>query len=577
MRHYDLTWKGSGYGFLKFNYAVIANHHTPTGPPPFEPEDFPISGANMPEAFCLSVSSLNSSLYFNDDGYGGGLIDLELEVWDWQDLSATEVILESVPIGPPPGEIWLGPVTLDTYEPGGTSHSGIYRFMGIGGTPPASGELELQITVVDNSITYGASWFQGLLPMDNPFYFVPVYTCLKLKVQIYEVVMDWIPVEGQTGVQLSKTPDQGSRPPELTVFSEDPGESRGITLMQWANLFFEWEDDYSDYTDDFPWLCSDSLLDINHFEMVFDGRHLAFTTYSQNPSPPFTYPKSSHIGLIAEESGKLDPMDGLITLTGYNYWVDLGDISTGVFGYDGTEFGQDENLYFTYGYSTIPDNPEPGNSTPDDGAIFFARWLWPYDISIDPNPLCRMAAYGLSARDPVNPGPINDFEPRDQRIGVDDNTGIYLVDKNPPHPDYDWAEFFYMLDDFDMLHMVIVEWEYPSEVIYVAGVEASTWGGTPVDVEVAPAFTYTAWSPWGWSEVLIDKGNGTWTVMTLLWDCTQDPPMVFILDETEPLPGTPSALDVDNTDFEVHVIAEVDDKVEATVFEWYDNLTGGDG
>ena len=564
IRHYVVSWMDADYPFLVFNYAVAANHRAPTGPPPFEPQDFPISGANMAEAFCISASVVDNSLYFNDDGYGGGAIDLDAEIWDWQGLGSTEVTVESVQ----PGIVL--PVVSGEHQPGHTSYSDIYHFFGVIGFPKAPGDLELLITATDKSITFGGCWINGLLSKDNPYYYKPVYTCQKISVNVPEVIMDWIPKDGQTGVQLSKTPDQGSRPPDLAVFSEDPNQSRGVTLTQWAQLFMEWKDGYNSDADDFPWLDGNFLNDVNHIDFTLDGRKCAITSFTQENFGG-GYIRSQLIGLINEQTG--DYGKGFHGYFGFgNYIRDMGDVSTGIIGFDGSENGQDANVYFVDGYSTIDGNPDPDNPIPDDGAYYVHDWLWPYWVPDGPLPAFALSIFGISARDPNNPGPIKDFEPRNQRLGVDDNTGVYLTGINPGHPPTDWAEFFYILDNAGMLHMLITEFQYPSQTIYVAGMPPETWQGTAIDVEVAPAFTYTDWSPWGWSEVLIDKGNGTWVVMTLLWDPTQNPPVVYVIDITDPLPGTPLALDVDNTDFELHVIAGVGEKVQATVFEWFDNF-----
>jgi hypothetical protein len=197
----------------------------------------------------------------------------------------------------------------------------------------------------------------------------------------------------------------------------------------------------------------------------------------------------------------------------------------------------------------------------------FFRWLSPY---YDGSTLyiSQLGVYGLSTQTPGEAGPVDDTDPREHRLGVDDNSGTYFT----THSETDYAEFFYWVDNQNYLHMAIVEFDDPIDFIYVAAATDSNWGGQLVDVEVAPAYTGTEWSPYGWSCVLIDKGNNTWTVMTLLWDLSGTELEVYVLDETDPLPGIPVALDVDNTDFELHVLALDGTTIEATVFKWYDNI-----
>ena len=265
--------------------------------------------------------------------------------------------------------------------------------------------------------------------------------------------MDWLPVDGQTGVELPGEPEQGARPPDLSVFSASQGESRGVTLFQEYPIekFVEWNDGYSTLEDEIPWLFGYYLNDVSHFDITIDGgvygKVLQATSYSHT-SVSGAYPRSSNTYLLHEANG--EKVFGGISLKSFGqpfYYMDFGDVSCAVIGHDGSDKGQDENFYSIGGYSTMPGgNPDPDNPVPDNGEYKMMQWYYPYDLFTDPNLFQRLRVFGMSARDPVDPGPIEDFEPRDQHLGVDDNTGVYLDWYGPGHPDYEWAEFFYVWD-----------------------------------------------------------------------------------------------------------------------------------
>lgn len=575
-RHYDLSWAGDGfpYDFFVFNYAVVASYDWPTGEPPFDLDSFSITTSNMAEAFCLTAYEVSNGLY-HDGVEGGGSLDLDVEVWDWQTLDYTKVTVESIEPG------ILGPVTVDTYDPGSTSYSGIFHFVEVEGNPLTTGTIDLLLTATDESETYGSAWFLGLLPPGNDFYDEYVYSLQIFTVSVaaeeQELEMYWYPVEGQTGISLSPPPNQGIRNPDLGVFSEGDDQSRGTVVRQDNNIFNEWNDGYTSLAGTFPWVYGDLMKPFNHLDLSINGQHCQLITHSQTATVP-PNPDSSFAAMLSTSNGYLPPFDGsehlVWVMAGFDptaYWLDIGDASGAVVGYDESSNGSDDNSYFVASYSTAPGNES--QTGPHDGMYQFFRWISPYfdgtTLYLD-----QIGVYGMSTQDPVEAGPIDDTETREHRLGVDDNTGTYFSGTTPPHPETDWAEFFYIIDNQNWLHMCIVEFDDPITFIYVAGATEENWDGDIVDVEVAPAYTGTdpPLTGWGWSEVLIDKGDNTWTVMTLFWDISEDPLAVYILHETDPLPGTPLALDVDNTDFELHVLANNSGTIEATVFKWYDNI-----
>jgi len=88
-RHYHIDFNGG----LKFNYAVDANWEPIEGNPPFEPEDY-LPEANRPEAWAISVTEVENSLWY-DGGYSGGDLKLLIDVYDHYNANQNFVWLDS--------------------------------------------------------------------------------------------------------------------------------------------------------------------------------------------------------------------------------------------------------------------------------------------------------------------------------------------------------------------------------------------------------------------------------------------------------------------------------------------------
>jgi len=82
-RHYTLaipTFPSS----LIFNYAIDASWEKPANDPPMIPDDFPIT-ANMPEPYAVISNELFNSIYYDENiPEQGGMLQLEIHVYDWQ-------------------------------------------------------------------------------------------------------------------------------------------------------------------------------------------------------------------------------------------------------------------------------------------------------------------------------------------------------------------------------------------------------------------------------------------------------------------------------------------------------------
>ncbi|MFH1676831.1 MAG: PKD domain-containing protein, partial [bacterium] len=89
-RHYKIDFANG----MQFNYAVDANWQQPEGDPPFNPEDY-APEANRPEAWAVSVSEIENTLYNNGGGDSGGNLKLEINVMDHFNADLNAIWLDS--------------------------------------------------------------------------------------------------------------------------------------------------------------------------------------------------------------------------------------------------------------------------------------------------------------------------------------------------------------------------------------------------------------------------------------------------------------------------------------------------
>ena len=174
-RHYQLDFQTPSK-FLVFNYAIIANYDWPTGSPPYTKNDFPIATANGQEAFCLNATEISNTLWHDPNaGIGGGIVSLDVEVWDWQGLGNTSVRMTGG---------GGTPTTQSSYTGGSTSYSGIFSFVNLSYSPSSTNPITFTFTATDSSASFGSTWFMGLLPASNSMYSTSVYTIIKKLVNV---------------------------------------------------------------------------------------------------------------------------------------------------------------------------------------------------------------------------------------------------------------------------------------------------------------------------------------------------------------------------------------------------------
>lgn len=140
IRHYTIE-VGEG---LIFNYAIDANWQFPDGDAPWSaPEDF-APEANRIEAWRVSISELDNSLW-NDGVDNGGDLSLSIDVYDWVNAGLNTVRVES------PGNFTV----VESAAPinGGDGFS-TYEIE-ISSATPSEGEIELLISVVSEEEDFG--------------------------------------------------------------------------------------------------------------------------------------------------------------------------------------------------------------------------------------------------------------------------------------------------------------------------------------------------------------------------------------------------------------------------------------
>ena len=142
-RHYTIDFSGG----VVFNYAVDASWEPPQGDEPYTPDNFPPE-ANRPEAWAISVTELDNTLW-HAGGTGGGNLSLMIDVWDHYNADQNTLWVDS------PGK--FTPVFVSTPVGGGDGYS-TYEVDILGATPDA-GTLDILVGIESEESDY---W--GVLP-----------------------------------------------------------------------------------------------------------------------------------------------------------------------------------------------------------------------------------------------------------------------------------------------------------------------------------------------------------------------------------------------------------------------------
>jgi hypothetical protein len=137
-RHYKIDFTGG----VVFNYAVDANWEPLTGSVPYTVDDFPPS-ANRPEAWAVTVTEIENTLW-NDGAGSGGDLKLRVEAWDHYNAGLNSILAES------PGN--FDPVSTSAPIGGGDSFS-TYE-IDIPNATPHPGSIDILIAVKSEVVGY---------------------------------------------------------------------------------------------------------------------------------------------------------------------------------------------------------------------------------------------------------------------------------------------------------------------------------------------------------------------------------------------------------------------------------------
>ena len=371
-----------------------------------------------------------------------------------------------------------------------------------------------------------------------------------------EPISGWNPVSGQTRVALTNpAPMQLEEPVDLAVFSAGENQSRGEIVNQATDsIFYKYNNAYTATTGSSWTYPVTDFGPIHKFDVLPDGSHIFVTLAGTTAwgSPQIEDPAygifSSHNNETGEgsflflgDSGDPDPEQ--------QPWWWMPDFSCGVPG--GTE---DNRAYLLAVHS-----PDAGNPVPPDGNIALLLWDPPYDGTSLGGWFLSISTNGGSV------GLVDDSAPGSMALAVDDATGVGI--NNQP------ATGLWILDSTGKVQSVLLVWATGDVALMAPQLSSEQYGSrTPVDIEIANAtdFGYSVTDPgFNWLAVLLDNGNGTWSVGVWEFNYLAGPPATFTqIDITDPIPGRAMALDVDPTDFEIHVLSKNEGTVEATVFEY---------
>ena len=402
-------------------------------------------------------------------------------------------------------------------------------------------------------------------------------------------------IEGDPPVTITPQPDQGFQPPDLTVSNTGAG-SRGEILYQDTLAgevkLYRFVDNYSMNTlvttlgptgyipnldDPINW------NDYHKFDCTHSGDIIHLTSANKDwPSVPldvlndpmhcFVMPYSNTGSLHSVNyltvfgdvsSGSGDP-DNLP-------WKQLVDWTSGVTGNSGT------SVYGLFVISDLwlpiyPSETHPGN-------IYVAWSNSPYaDAATD---LDGMSLPTMSSQNLPVAGPIDDTVPDLMALGMDDDnwwqanfvigsgewlddiTVWYMLDSDPTAADrkvhiillpknYDdptWDTFFYL------------------DYIGTGGdYDLDFQGGTPVDLEVVYSSNATGLDHrTNWLAVLVDTGPG-WRVDVFRLEFAFN--SLVPVGSFESTTGNPTAIDIDTTEHEMHVLAETSGNYQVTVLSF---------
>jgi hypothetical protein len=228
------------------------------------------------------------------------------------------------------------------------------------------------------------------------------------------------------------------------------------------------------------------------------------------------------------------------------------------------------------GYSDTAGGPPPAAG--DEGDLYVGYWRYPF---LSSGNIYRLGipSYTTDLQPPV-------FEAFD----VSDKSVIRLATDTDSYLTFDTAlpnltTLVYMIDSVGTIYGTGVQLDEANSQFYYIGLPNSmkifdgdaeyVTGGTAVDLEMLPRITYSGGAPFteelNWLAVVFDMGDNTFVIRTYGFDWTSatfPDDVIFVQDTTDPVTGTPLAIDVDNVNFEIHVLCQNGSNFETNVFNY---------
>jgi hypothetical protein len=372
----------------------------------------------------------------------------------------------------------------------------------------------------------------------------------------------WLPVSGQTRVALTTPePNQGAEPVDLMVFNAQQYESRGeIHDQADSDKFKRYNDDYTGLIPP-EWEYGDFTEPLHKFDVLPDGSYVFVCNADSEKYPIETINDPTYCAFTGNNNETGERTGG--GTSGYYFvYADSGDPDPDDFGWHrvvdwscGVWGGIDDTTaWHICTFSDLPNNPQP-----HDGNIILMRWTTPYGFDEWQWYNVPVSTQGGGS------GYVDDTDPGKMALAIDDDTELIFGPNQI-------VTGCWILDSTGYVQGIGFDFASGTYMAIEDKLDDAEFEGVGVDVECANAKTFgysVSDTGFNWICVLIDNGDGTWSVGVWEYDYLGDPdPQYILIDKTDPIVGTPMALDVDGFDFEIHVLSENAGTIEATVFEY---------
>jgi hypothetical protein len=261
-------------------------------------------------------------------------------------------------------------------------------------------------------------------------------------------------------------------------------------------------------------------------------------------------------------------------------WFYTADACGGIVVGENSGFKMENAFTWLMTYSHNAGAPVPEDARKGD--LNFGYWPYPYVEQGQAGNIARMFFPDWTTD--MDPPVFNAFDVSDPpkcRLAAD--TDPYVSAEYPSGSgDVYYLTVVNMLDSLGNFYSTFCTDDYDPGWLYLPLQYALTIrntadplyfeGGTAVDLETLPTITVLKGGDYeaekNWTAVLFDDGAGGWVVRVYRIDWTVASDQITIVDTTDPISGTPIAIDVDNVNFTIHVLYEDGGAFKATVFNY---------